>query len=351
MPGVGNATKLPCPTFSAGILYLQDPPATCHGLGRFQKAGRPRLGVGDDDERQCCSVAAPRDVLGHGTAERASPSARRPGGDAPADQIRDALGERRRSSPPQEVREIHHGGKGNTETLGRLLKEKTPSYGCCGGIHELLEETTARPVLIHRPRADRTWVWSDLHLGDTEVMEYCRRPFGDADAMGRAIMAAWAAAVDSDDTILNGGDITLSSALGKTRRTAIQEAPGRKLLVVGNHDVNLRSGLLDTAGHDTWTGFLVIETHSPIVMTHVPMDFMPPGWVNVHGHVQQSRAPRRHGAHQRVRRTHGLPAPTAGSLVTLAKHLLAGDVPGATTDDRVRNAEGANGQAIRCGSK
>ena len=83
-----------------------------------------------------------------------------------------------------------------THTLRRLLKEKTPSYGRCGGIHRLLEETTARPVLIHRPRAGRTWVWSDLHLGDTEVMEYCRRPFGDADAMGRAIMAAWTAAVE-----------------------------------------------------------------------------------------------------------------------------------------------------------
>ena len=239
-----------------------------------------------------------------------------------------------------------------THTLRRLLKEKTPSYGRCGGIHRLLEETTARPVLIHRPRAGRTWVWSDLHLGDTEVMEYCRRPFGDADAMGRAIMAAWTAAVEPDDTILNGGDIALSSALGKTHRTAIREAPGRKLLVVGNHDFNLRSGLLDTAGHDTWTGVLVIETDPPIVMTHVPMGMLPPGWVNLHGHVH-NHAPPGDTPHINVcvEHTDYRPLPL-GSLVTLAKHLLAGDVrEGATTDERIRNAEGANGQAIRCGSK
>ena len=213
-----------------------------------------------------------------------------------------------------------------THTLRRLLKEKTPSYGRCGGIHRLLEETTARPVLIHRPRAGRTWVWSDLHLGDTEVMEYCRRPFGDADAMGRAIMAAWTAAVEPDDTILNGGDIALSSALGKTRRTAIREAPGRKLLVVGNHDFNLRSGLLDTAGHDTWTGVLVIETDPPIVMTHVPMGMLPPGWVNLHGHVH-NHAPPGDTPHINVcvEHTDYRPLPL-GSLVTLAKHLLAGDV-------------------------
>ena len=37
------------------------------------------------------------------------------------------------------------------------------------------------------------------------------------------------------------------------------------------------------------------------------------------------------------------------SLVTLAKHLLAGEVPeGATTADTMRNAERANGHAARC---
>ena len=170
--------------------------------------------------------------------------------------------------------------------------------------------------------------------------------------MGRAIMAAWTAAVEPDDTILNGGDIALSSALGKTRRTAIREAPGRKLLVVGNHDFNLRSGLLDTAGHDTWTGVLVIETDPPIVMTHVPMGMLPPGWVNLHGHVH-NHAPPGDTPHINVcvEHTDYRPLPL-GSVVTLAKHLLAGDVrEGATTDERIRNAEGANGQAIRCGSK
>ena len=211
-----------------------------------------------------------------------------------------------------------------TETLRGLLKEKTPSYGRCGGIHQLLDETTARPVLIHRPKAGRTWVWSDLHLGDTEVMEYCRRPFADADAMDRAIMAAWTTAVGPDDTILNGGDVALSGTLGNTRRAAIQKAPGRKLLVVGNHDFHLRSRLLDAAGHDTWTGVLVIKSDPPIVMTHVPMDSMPPGWANVHGHVH-NHAPPGETPHINVcvEHTDYRPLPLE-SLVTLAKRLLAG---------------------------
>ena len=117
------------------------------------------------------------------------------------------------------------------ETLQRIIDAKTPSYGRCGGIRHLLDLTAIRPVLIHRPEADRTWVWSDLHLGGTEVMEYCRRPFSDADAMDRAVMAAWRAAVGPGDTVLNGGDVALPGALGGMRRNAVREAPGRKLLV------------------------------------------------------------------------------------------------------------------------
>ena len=70
----------------------------------------------------------------------------------------------------------------HTETLRELLEEKTPSYGCCGGIRDPPDTTALRPVLLHRPEAGRTRVRSDLHLGDTEVMEYCRGPLGDADA-------------------------------------------------------------------------------------------------------------------------------------------------------------------------
>ncbi len=74
--------------------------------------------------------------------------------------------------------------------------------------------------------------------------------------------------------------------------------------------------------------------------------------MNLHGHVH-NHAPPGDTPHINVcvEHTDYRPLPL-GSLVTLAKHLLAGDVrEGATTDERIGNAEGANGQAIRCGSK
>ena len=58
------------------------------------------------------------------------------------------------------------------------------------------------------------------------------------------MMTAWKSVVGTDDTVLNGGDIALAGSLGESGRARIREAPGRKILVVGNHDFNRRTGLL-----------------------------------------------------------------------------------------------------------
>ena len=129
----------------------------------------------------------------------------------------------------------------------------------------------------------------------------------------------------------------------RPRASPVREAPGRKILVVGNHDFNRKTGLLDAAGHGVATGILAIESDPPMVLTHIPMGALPPGWVNLYGHVHNNE-PLRDTPHINVcvEHTDYRPLPL-GSLVTLAKHLLAGDVPeGATTGDRIRSAEGAN---------
>ena len=80
------------------------------------------------------------------------------------------------------------------------------------------------------------WVWSDLHLRHGNIIRYCKRPFVDAGQMGKAMMASWKSVVADDDTVLNGGDIALAGSLDRVGRAEIREAPGCKLLVVGNHD-------------------------------------------------------------------------------------------------------------------
>ena len=196
------------------------------------------------------------------------------------------------------------------EALHRILATKKLKENM-RGIRRILDYTRTHPIGVHRPDEHRTWVWSDLHLRHGNIIKYCNRPFMDARHMGTAMMASWESVVGADDTVLNGGDVALAGSLDKVGRAEIRAAPGRKLLVVGNHDFNRKTGLVDPAEHETATGILAIDTDPPMVLTHVPMDGLPPAWVNLYGHVHNKRAPAGHAAHQRVRRAHELPAPPA----------------------------------------
>ena len=122
----------------------------------------------------------------------------------------------------------------------------------------------------------------------------------------------------------------------------IREAPGRKVLVVGNHDFNRRTGLLDAAGQGVATGILAIDSDPPMVLTHLPMRTLPLGWVKLYGHVHNNE-PLLDTPHINVcvEHTDYRPLPLE-SLLTLGKRLLAGRVPeGATTADRISKAVGS----------
>ena len=123
---------------------------------------------------------------------------------------------------------------------------------------------------MHRPETDRTWFWSDLHLRHANIIKHCNRPFADAREMDRAFMTVWTSAVGPDDAVLNGGDVALAGRLGERGRARIRAAPGRKLLVVGNHDFGRRTGVLEPAGHDLAAGILAVDTDPPLALTHVP---------------------------------------------------------------------------------
>ena len=74
-----------------------------------------------------------------------------------------------------------------------------------------------------------------------------------------------------------------------------------------------------------------------MVLTHVPMGALPPGWVNLHGHVLRETP----HINVCVEHTNYRPLPIE-SLLTLGKRLLAGRVPeGATTADRISKAVGS----------
>ena len=139
-----------------------------------------------------------------------------------------------------------------------------------------------------------TWVWSDTHFGHRNIIQFQQRP-----ATHEIIMLSeWASRVRDDDTILHLGDVWLRAPW--TRWAAIiARMPGRKLLVLGNHD---KAGVAryERAGFEVvdpfvWKG--IAFTHRPVTPDfpgHPEWDVLGArtsavGWedwhTNIHGHI------------------------------------------------------------------
>ncbi len=140
--------------------------------------------------------------------------------------------------------------------------------------------------------AGQIWVWSDLHLGHANIIRYCDRPFRDAGHMDNALLDNWAQTVDwsaESDSIVVCGDIAMKRGMTATNFGRIAAMPGRKILVPGNHDIS-GAGRLRVEGFDEVCAIVYAEGDPQLVFTHVPLeaDTIPPGCVNVHGHLHHA---------------------------------------------------------------
>ena len=179
--------------------------------------------------------------------------------------------------------------------------------------------------------AEAAWLWSDLHLGHDNIIRYTDRPFADAAEMDSALYAGWESTVGADDALILVGDLAMRAAVAEHTWARVRAAPGRpKLLVFGNHDLT-GSGDLRVDGFDAVAAALCIDGDPPLVCTHMPLDDVPPGCVNVHGHTHAE--PPRRSRHINVSVEQLGYRPLALSRVrALAQALLAERYPpGATT--------------------
>ena len=158
-------------------------------------------------------------------------------------------------------------------------------------VHALMAHLSI-PVIETNPR--QTWVWSDLHLEDNTAWKLWKRPFASPRKMSEALLRAWERNVGPTDTVLFLGDIAFRETWKDWRlNRRIQGAPGQRWLVLGNHDVH-HTRSLTTAGFGRVTAAAVYHSDPPLMLTHPPLEAVPEGVVNVHGHI--------HGAETHGRR-------------------------------------------------
>ena len=156
----------------------------------------------------------------------------------------------------------------------------------------------------------RTWIWSDLHLGDRGPLDAFDRPFADVPAMNRHLLARWRQRMQPGDTIICLGDVAHPDAWRDRRLVLdLRACPGERILILGNHDTDLRA--LAEAGFATQHRQALYEVEPTLALSHEPLAAVPVGAVNVHGHLHDGTEPTRRHVNVAVERWNYEPVPMA----------------------------------------
>ena len=158
------------------------------------------------------------------------------------------------------------------------------------------------------------------------------RPFDSIPEMDEALLRAWCREVGDEDTVVVVGDVALP-VLGGERLERVAELPGWKVLVYGNHEQNGRGGVVTDPFDEAHLGLLA-PGDPPLALTHMPLEEVPEGTVNLHGHIHQHRLPGRR-INVSVEQLEYRPWPLT-ALRRLAGRLIRGEaVPGETVAEQL----------------
>ena len=218
-------------------------------------------------------------------------------------------------------RGAHAGGKTRKRTFRRMVEAVSEYRGA--------ELATPDEAVV---------VWSDLHLGHANIIEYRERPFLGVDDQDEQIWEAWERALSPDTVLVVVGDVALGDAVCEATWMRIRSTPGLKHLVIGNHDVT-GAGEVRTHGFDDTWSVMTSAGDPPLVWTHYPLLAVPDGHVNIHGHEHGN--PPRASPHINVSIEQIEYAPIElARLRRLARARIAGlHPPGATTFEQITHIE------------
>lgn len=130
-----------------------------------------------------------------------------------------------------------------------------------------------------------TWIISDTHWGHDNIVRYCHRPQNHDELM----FSRWRETVGKDDPLLHLGDVMFWRSSRQELLDKIVALPGRKRLIVGNHDkrkirkqlgfVEIYSSIWLVIGEHR-----VFFTHAPAAPQEPPVDWT----INIHGHIHNN---------------------------------------------------------------
>lgn len=133
------------------------------------------------------------------------------------------------------------------------------------------------------------WYTADPHFGHDKIIGFCNRPFRSINEMDAIIQANYAGAVGPDDDFWVVGDFGFgrSASQGGHLERIFETIPGRKHLVVGNHDHDRVKALPWSSISDIAT---IKDGDQRLTLCHYPMitfEGARRGALQLFGHVHE----------------------------------------------------------------
>ena len=128
---------------------------------------------------------------------------------------------------------------------------------------------------------------SDLHLGHSNILSLCKRPFADVEEMNEVLIENYNKTVKSSDTVYIIGDICYRLELQRCNNL-IKRLHGHKILIKGNHDLSYKTSLFDEILDFK---YLKLDDGVRFALMHYPLLEWPSfyhGSYHVHGHLHES---------------------------------------------------------------
>ena len=118
---------------------------------------------------------------------------------------------------------------------------------------------------------------SDTHFNHGHIATYCDRP----ENFTEIIISRWRQTVRPEDYVIHLGDVFIGKPEGWD--AIWPQLPGKKTLILGNHDWKRSESWWLTHGFDSVCHSMIFRR---CWLTHKPADRLPPGCIlNIHGHL------------------------------------------------------------------
>lgn len=136
--------------------------------------------------------------------------------------------------------------------------------------------------------ARNIWVISDTHFGHENIIKYCDRPFKSVYQMNQTMIENWCRVVNPEDIVYHLGDVYMG-ADGKDVHEILRRLPGRKRLILGNHDDGksavIQNNFQKVVVWRMFREFGLLLSHVPVHEGTLNPEKCPR---NVHGHIHNN---------------------------------------------------------------